>query len=84
MSLINIRNFIHKVSATKLRKCELNNNETHEPAKLDGGKPGSLIPTQRTTGDQGKLGVREVVIPREEYTRLISGAKRSALKHTWR
>lgn len=68
VSLINTRNFVHKVLATKLPKWELNNNETQELAKLDGGKPGSLIPTQRTTSNQGKLGVGEAVISREEYT----------------
>lgn len=39
-----------------------------------------LNPTQRTTGNQGKLGAGEVVLPKEEHTNWFSSDEWSVLK----
>lgn len=51
---------------------DYNNKHT----RVDGGKKAhSLHSTQRTTGNQGMLGAREIVFPREQHTSCLSNTK---------
>ena len=49
-------------------------------AKWMGKRPQGLNPTKNTVDDRGKLGVEEVVLPREEHTNWLSTDKNSSLK----
>lgn len=60
--------YTHKVSPTRLPKCELNKDDTNEHGKVDAENPTRNQPYTRTIGNWGKLGVKEVVLSREEHT----------------
>lgn len=64
----NIRNNTHKVSPPWVPKWALNKGDTSGRVRLGRESPLGLNPTQRTTGNWGKLGVGAVVWPKSTTT----------------
>lgn len=82
MSPSNIRNYIHKVSPTRLSIRELSVTDTNKHTKLDGEKFTSLQPYTKNYRKVRKAENGREVFPGEEHTKWLSSASQSEWKHT--